>query len=215
MPPIIISLDGNIGAGKSTLIAAIAARLKSVRVIPEPVGDWMTMKNQHGQSLLQSFYSDQTRWCYTFQNCALLTRLLDTQKLMNESPDGGIIITERSVLTDRYVFAEMLHSHGKMDDMEWNLYMKWYDHYAKDIPVRGVIYLTTSAEISKERIGIRGREGEESIPIEYLTDLDYQHHKWLSETTLPTLCISTESGTDIVRQIEEWITSTFIVGIVS
>ena len=38
----------------------------------------------------------------------------------------------------------------------------------------------------------RQREGESSIPVEYLTALDAQHHKWLSETDLDVLRISTE-----------------------
>ena len=55
MQPIIITLDGNIGAGKSTLLEAIKTYIPSVTVIPEPVGEWLTMTNQHGESLLKLF----------------------------------------------------------------------------------------------------------------------------------------------------------------
>jgi deoxyadenosine/deoxycytidine kinase len=214
--PILITLDGNIGAGKSTLLEAIRKQLPHVTVIPEPVGEWLQMKNEHGESLLSLFYRDTRRWCYTFQNCAILTRLMHTLEILeNYKKDPShprIIITERSVLTDRYVFAEMLHEQGKMDDLEWNLYLKWYNHFAANLPVKGIIHLTTSASTSQTRIHIRNRSGEESIPLEYLNDLDTQHHKWISNSTLPTFQIHTEPGTDlegVVKEIDCWLTKNF------
>lgn len=214
--PILITLDGNIGAGKSTLLDALKKQLPHVTVIPEPVGEWLQMKNEHGESLLSLFYKDTRRWCYTFQNCAILTRLMHTLEILeNYKKDPSqprIIITERSVLTDRYVFAEMLHSQGKMDDLEWNLYLKWYNHFAANLPVKGIIHLTTSASTSQEHIHIRNRSGEESIPLTYLNDLDEQHHKWIKNSELPTFQIHTEPGTnlvDVVNEIDTWLKANF------
>lgn len=213
--PIIISLDGNIGAGKSTLLDAISKKISYISVVPEPVSDWLNMKNEKGESLLSLFYGDMDRWCYTFQNCALLTRLMETQRIIRDW-DGvrPVILTERSIMTDRYVFADMLHRQGKMDDLEWNLYLKWFDYFAKDVPVKGVVHLTTSASTSKNRIGIRGRKGEEDIPLQYLNDLDEQHAKWIQESHLPTLEVTTDDGHSIdeaVEKIDKWIASNFIV----
>jgi deoxyadenosine/deoxycytidine kinase len=218
--PIIITLDGNIGAGKSTLLDALRQKIPAVTVIPEPVADWLTLKNAEGESLLALFYKDTKRWAYTFQNCAILTRLLETQKIMNtwkhEEGKLPVIITERSVLTDRYVFADMLHKQGKMDDLEWTLYMKWYDNYAANLPIKGILYLTTPATISKDRIGIRGRTGEESIPLDYLQDLESQHNSWIRQSSLPCLQISTEGDIDaVVEKINTWIQTTILPTAVS
>jgi deoxycitidine kinase/deoxyguanosine kinase len=211
--PILITLDGNIGAGKSTLLEAIGRELKDVvTVVQEPVGMWMNMKNAEGKSLLELFYSDIPRWAYTFQNCAILTRLLETQKILKSFAAGEIktpvIITERSVLTDRHVFAQMLKSQRKLDDLEWQLYMKWFDAFAAEMPYKGIIHLTTSASTSKTRIGIRQRAGEEGIPMEYLNDLDAAHHSWMEGAELPVLQISSEPGVDLeslTAQIREWL----------
>jgi deoxyadenosine/deoxycytidine kinase len=214
--PIIISLDGNIGAGKSTLLAAIHDRMPHLTVIQEPVGEWMNMKNEKGESLLQLFYKDKKRWSYTFQNCAILTRMLHTKKIIQEyKPSKGklpIIITERSILTDRYVFAEMLHKEGLLDDLEWELYMKWFDSFAADLPIKGIIHLSTSAETSQERIHIRNREGEDGIMLDYLQLLDKQHKHWIDTCSLPNLTIHTEPGTnidDVLETVQTWIMKTF------
>ena len=210
--PILISLDGNIGAGKSTLLEALKNSIPEITVVPEPVADWMTLKNKEGDNLLELFYRDTARWCYTFQNCALLTRLLDTERILAEwRPLEGkvpIVITERSVLTDRYVFAEMLHREGKLDDLEWSLYLKWFNHYAANLPVKGVIHLTTSASTSKDRIKQRGRSGEERIPLEYLEHLHDQHERWITNAHLPVLEVSTDTGNSVeeaVEAIRTWI----------
>jgi deoxyadenosine/deoxycytidine kinase len=212
--PILISLDGNIGAGKSTLLEALVEQLPEITVVQEPVADWVTLRNQTGKNLLELFYEDTARWCYTFQNCAILTRLMHTMDILKSwKPAEGklpVVVTERSVLTDRYVFAEMLHREGKMDDLEWNLYLKWFNHFAKDLPVKGIIHITTSAETSKGRIHKRGRSGEEKIPMEYLEQLQAQHNHWIETADLPVLEISTEVGVPVeenVRKIREWVTA--------
>jgi deoxyadenosine/deoxycytidine kinase len=198
--PIIISIDGNVGAGKSTLLEALTGALPDYEIVVEPVGEWMHMKNAEGKSLLELFYEDKRRWAYTFQNCAILTRLRAIKAAIANTKKR-VIITERSVLTDRFVFAEMLRDSGDIDALEWSLYMNWYNTFAADLPLRGIIYLTTGVGTSAGRIVKRGRHGEEHIPLDYLSALDAQHHKWLSNTDLPVLRISTEEGVPLAENV--------------
>lgn len=204
---LIISLDGNIGAGKSTLLEAIRENMPDVEVVQEPVGQWSEMKDKDGKSLLQLFYEDKQRWSYTFQNCAILTRLNAIKQAM-ATTTKKILITERSVLTDRYVFAQMLRDTGDLNKLEWELYLKWFDTFASELPLKAVIHVTTGVSCAADRIQIRGREGESSIPLEYLTSLDKQHHKWLSETNLSVLRLNTEKHVDIndnLQKIREFV----------
>jgi deoxyguanosine kinase len=209
MAPILITLDGNIGAGKSTLLEALRT-LPHVTVIPEPVGTWLTLRDDKGESLLSLFYKDTERWCYTFQNCAILTRLLETQKILEKCRTGAIttpfVITERSILTDRYVFAEMLRNQGKMTKLEWDLYNMWFDSFAKDLPYQAIIHLTTSPTISSHRINLRGRKGE-TLSMKYLQDLDDMHNKWISNSQLPSCTVNTENEpiTNAVEKIRVWL----------
>jgi deoxyadenosine/deoxycytidine kinase len=207
MSHIIISLDGNIGAGKSTLLAELRTKLHAVHIVDEPVGQWTALKNAEGKNLLELFYEDKKRWAYTFQNCAILTRLKNIEEAVDnlDSTVKGpqVIITERSVLTDKHVFAEMLHESGDIDPLEWDLYESWFNIFGKKHPVRGIIYISTSACTSKERIKIRNRHGEGNIGIEYLDALDKQHKTWIENTNIPVLTLSTEPGIPVEKNIEE------------
>lgn len=210
--PIIISLDGNIGAGKSTLLAEIRKHIHDIHLVDEPVGQWTALKNNEGVSLLELFYKDKRRWAYTFQNCAILTRL----KNIKDAVEGldptlkhpQVILTERSVLTDKYVFAEMLRDTGLIDMLEWDLYDNWFNIFSRQYPVNGIIYLSTSSVTSKDRIQIRNRHGEENIDLEYLESLDRQHKKWIENTNIPVLTLSTEPGESVemnLQKIKEFI----------
>ena len=207
MTPIIISLDGNIGAGKSTLLSEIRNRLHDVHIVDEPVGQWTSLKNAEGKSLLELFYEDKKRWAYTFQNCAILTRLKNIQdaveNLDSTVKEPQVIITERSVLTDKHVFAEMLYDAGDIDPLEWELYESWFNIFGKKFPVKGIIYISTSANTSKDRIQIRNRLGEDKIGIDYLDSLDNQHKKWIGSTNIPVLTLSTEVGVPVEKNIQE------------
>ncbi len=207
MEPIIISLDGNIGAGKSTLLSEIRNRLHDVHIVDEPVGQWTSLKNAEGKNLLELFYEDKKRWAYTFQNCAILTRLKNIQDAVENLDltikEPQVIITERSVLTDKHVFAEMLYDAGDIDPLEWDLYESWFNIFGKKYPVKGIIYISTSANTSNDRIQLRNRLGEDKIGIDYLDSLDKQHKKWINNTNIPVLTLSTEIGVSVEKNIQE------------
>jgi len=193
----IISLDGNIGVGKTTLLEHIRKRFPSILIVPEPVDTWTQLKDEQGRSLLQLFYEDKRRWAFSFQQAAMLSRALQLQKAVDQALPGQIILTERSVLTDRFVFADMLRTAGDMTSLEWDLYQSWYDAFANKLPVSSILYINTSVDTAYERIKSRARPGEETISKEYLEALDRQHRAWIANTMLLKQEISTEPGTDM------------------
>uniref|UniRef100_A0A6C0HKN0 Deoxynucleoside kinase domain-containing protein n=1 Tax=viral metagenome TaxID=1070528 RepID=A0A6C0HKN0_9ZZZZ len=207
MSHIILSLDGNIGAGKSTLLAQIRAEIPEIHVVDEPVGQWTALQDANGKNLLELFYEDKKRWAYTFQNCAILTRLQNIQEAVNHvnttTSGPQVILTERSVLTDKYVFAQMLLDTGFLDTMEWELYNRWFTLFHTQHPVTGIIYLSTGSTTSKERIQIRNRQGEDKISLDYLDALDAQHKQWVENTELPVLTLSTEPGSSQQQNLQQ------------
>ena len=206
MAPIkFISLEGNVGSGKTTLLAAVKAAYPSYRIIEEPVDLWMSLKTENGESLLELFYKDKQRWSYTFQYSAFFTRYISSLKAIqaaqaDSSTTPIILLTERSILTDKHVFASMLRDQGFMNKLEWDLYNIWFDNFAKDIQVDAIVYLETPPSICTDRIKLRARSGESNIPLEYLADLQQYHNKWLNtRPTVPVLRLSNKDSIDHLR----------------
>lgn len=174
---VIISIDGNIGSGKSTFIKILKEELDrdQFEFASEPVDIWTSVKDDNGKSLLTNFYEDKDRWSYTFQNFAYITRLMELERA--KKTGKKIIITERSVLTDRNVFAKMLNESGHINSLEMDIYKYWYDYF--DTNITHTVYLKTSVDNCLARIKNRGRESESSIIPEYLSELETEHDKWL------------------------------------
>lgn len=125
--PIVVSIDGLIGAGKTTLIQRIGEQLEGrCRVLCEPVDEW---KNMRGHNLLQSFYSDMKKNALAFQVTTLMTR---ARKLHREIESivklpfhlqPQIILVERSLVGDS-CFATILHQEGVLEGPWLAAYME-------------------------------------------------------------------------------------------
>lgn len=173
---IIISIDGNIGSGKSTFLNLLKEKYGDVFYFAkEPVDEWLDI---NGENLLDKFYKDKERWSYTFQNYAYITRIKELSRGLRS--DKQIIITERSVNTDKNIFAKMLTEDNYMSKFELDLYNTWFHHF--NIEVIGQIYIRTNLNHCVERIAIRNRDEETTIETEYLTSLEKNHEEWLMNT---------------------------------
>ena len=170
---IIISIDGNIGSGKSTFLNLLKERYGDVFYFAkEPVDEWL---NINGENLLEKFYNDKERWSYTFQNYAYITRI--NELLSGIKSNKPIIITERSINTDKNVFAKMLTEDKFMSEFEFSLYKTWFNHF--NVKIDGQIYVRTELDNCVQRIQQRNRDGESTIDKEYLKSLEKRHEDWL------------------------------------
>lgn len=171
-----ISIEGNIGAGKSTFLSIIGQNL-GVQVIYEPHTKWQEIG---GDNLLEKFYSDTTRWAYTFQTFAFVSRVVQ-QETISQKSDHMIHILERSVFSDRYCFAKNCFEMGTMTALEWKLYQEWFSWlvgmYTK--PLHGFIYLKTDPEVCYKRLQKRNRYEEAGVSLDYLTMIHEKHEDWL------------------------------------
>tara|TARA_B100001248_G_scaffold258100_1_gene241675 strand:+ start:766 stop:1593 length:828 start_codon:yes stop_codon:yes gene_type:complete len=199
--PIVISIDGNIGSGKSTLMKILKNNFKDYVFVDEPVNKWLSAKDDNNKNLLTNFYEDTNRWSYTFQNYAFITRTKNLMDAVTNIKAQNIteyikiffnriffgkklvIFTERSILTDRYVFAEMLHDSKNINSMEWTMYLDWYKVFKNSINIDNIVYLKTDPTKSLERVNKRARNEEKSVDLEYLKLVHDKHEKWLSNNS--------------------------------
>ena len=99
-----IYVEANIGSGKSTLLNLLEDDYNTIK---EPLDEWLNLTDGN-ENILDKFYKDPNRWAYTFQNSAFITRTQMLYDSIKEHGEDCIFITERSVATDRHVFAKML-----------------------------------------------------------------------------------------------------------
>jgi deoxyadenosine/deoxycytidine kinase len=178
----IFTIEGNIGSGKTTILKEID-HLKFDKhhiVVFEQVKEWSEIKDNDGKDILSLFYQDKKKYSYIFQSYVLFSRIHHLLDTIRQNPDA-IIICERSHFTDLYVFAKTLHETSDISDIEWKVYNVWHSKIRElfNITISGIIYIQTDPEICYNRIKIRSRTGEETIPLDYLQLLDKKHNDWL------------------------------------
>jgi deoxyadenosine/deoxycytidine kinase len=188
MNPTIISIEGNIGSGKSTVLAALQKHMKSsvfagrIVFLPEPVDAWANIRDPTtGETMLEKFYADSAKYAFPFQVMAYATRLAAIRQAVRQYGPDCIIICERSLEADKHIFAKMLYDDGKIEDINHQVYMQFYKEYAEDFPLSGVVYMNTTAEVCARRVATRAREGESAISVDYLSKCKSYHDTWLGQ----------------------------------
>ena len=181
MDPKIISIEGNIGSGKSTMVEYLKQNLKNdptVCFLQEPVDIWNTITDENGVNIIENYYKDQKKYAFQFQMMAYISRISLLREALKKN--YKLIITERSIFTDANVFAKMLYDEGKIGETEYKIYKLWFDEFIKDIPKISLVYVKTDPEICNRRVLIRNRVGE-NIPFDYLKECHNYHEKWIND----------------------------------
>lgn len=207
MAPIIISIEGNIGSGKSTLVEALCHRVETttsnITFVAEPVSEWDKIQDKSGETILTKFYANQRAYAFSFQMMAYISRVSSLRQAVRDNPDG-IIITERSVQTDRNVFAKMLYDQGLIREVDYQIYLTWFEEFVNDLPIAGLIYVNTNPQICQMRVELRNRTGE-SIPLDYLERCNKYHENWIENFPPERICeidgnIDIKASNSILRQ---------------
>ena len=179
----LIFVEGNIGTGKTTFVQFLEQNLnpEKYNIIYEPVDEWQKLKDSQGKNILEHFYEDQEKWAFAFQMNSFISRVKHIQDALKANPDK-INIIERSVFTDKYCFAKNCYESGKINDIQYQIYNNWHKWLIDSFEIEpsGFIYLKATPDVCSQRIAKRSRNGESSIPIEYLTKLSESHDIWLN-----------------------------------
>ena len=201
----IVTIEGNIGVGKSTFIDIIKQNILDSEIVPEPVDMWKERIDTDGQNILQKFYQDVPRWAYSFQNLACISRMTKIEDSISKS-NAKYIFLDRSLDTDKYIFEQMLYDTKQISEIEHQMYNLWCDFYYKYVRSKlenVTVYLKCSPEIALERIKKRGRVEEKDISIEYLTQIHNYHEKWLgSKSNVLIIDCNKDFENDIEYQME-------------
>ena len=207
--PIIISLEGNIGAGKSTILANLEKHLGEKAgwiFLKEPIHIWDEIQDQQGQTILSKFYENPEKYAFAFQIMAYTTRLHELKRVIKENPDCVGIICERSLDADKHIFAKMLRADNVIDEVMYNIYERYFSEYEGDFTLDGMIYIEALPDICLQRVSNRSRDGESKISLEYLEKCHLYHTNWINNTNTEVLTLDVNDDVQNKSNImESWL----------
>jgi deoxyadenosine/deoxycytidine kinase len=164
-----IAVAGNVGVGKSTLTGLLSEYLYW-EPFYEAVDD---------NPYLADFYKDMRTWSFHSQ-VYFLSRRLGHHRQIIERP--GTVIQDRTVYEDAEIFARNLYLQGQMSERDWRSYWDLYQTVITILPPPDlVIYLQASVPVLQERIRQRGRDYEQEIGDDYLTQLNDLYEGWVED----------------------------------
>ena len=164
-----VSIEGNSGSGKSSVLAALATALPDCPVFTEPVDEWT--------DLLDIFYASPAEWGLAFSLKVLLS--------FREPAKRDMCLIERSPLACRHVFSQLLYNDGSLTQHEWDLFKEYFDLLAWTPDV--IVYIETPVDLCMERIQVRGRAAEKSLDAEYLNRVEHQYTNMLRFVDVPII----------------------------
>ena len=180
-----IGIAGIIGAGKSTLAAALGKHL-DLPVYYEPVQD-----NEY----LADFYADTAKYAFSTQIYLLNRRFQQHQEIIWR---GGGGVQDRTIYEDA-VFAKTLVDQGLMEERDYRTYLNLFKHMSNFMCRPNlIVFLDLSPETSMERILMRSRDVESNIPMEYLRTLHAEYKIFIENIsrTVPVIKVGWEQFRD-------------------
>ena len=191
--PIMIGVEGLIGAGKTTFIKGL--QNTGFTVIEEPVNIWQDMTidlpkkrfdqiTESERNIMQCYNNEPSKYGYVFQSMVFITKV---HNIITNWHKSSLVIVERSPLCDKNVFATMLYNNKIINNTEWLTYNHWYYKMMQtyDVYPDALIYLKVSVQQAINRVRKIGRAEEcNVVDNKYLEDLHLLHEEWLVNDSL-------------------------------
>ena len=189
-----LSIEGNIGGGKSTLGRKLAeSHPEMFNLIPEPVD------SLEKTGILKAYYEDNQRWASILQNFVLIARIISHR---DYKKTGVINLIDRSMMGDKNVFAKMLIQDGMMNDIEVAVYNEYHKLVGMEDVPNLYIYIRTPVDVCMERISSRGRSSETSISRDYLQKIHNLHEEWM-QTIHPSNVLILDGTKPVDQLVQE------------
>ncbi|XP_067936494.1 thymidine kinase 2, mitochondrial-like isoform X2 [Watersipora subatra] len=178
--PYVVCVEGNIGCGKSTMMEYFKNCSDSVEVVPEPLEKWT---NLNGHNALAKLYEDSERWGFAFNLYAALTRL----QMHSTVTTKRVVLLERSLYSLRYCFVEADYQCGKINSLDYSIINEWFEYSLSQnlVNIDLFVYLRVDPKLCYERLKLRNRKEETTVPYSLLEGLHAAHESMLIDRKFP------------------------------
>jgi len=190
-----IAFEGNIGAGKTTLVNKIADDFNAKTVL-ERFAD---------NPFLPKFYKDQNRYAFPLEMSFLADRY---QQLSDDLAQFDLF--KDFVVADYHIFKSLIFAKITLAEDEYRLYRNLFDIIYKEMPKPDLyIYLYQNTERLLQNIKKRGRNYEQNIEASYLDKINTGYLDYIKSQTDLNVLIIDVSDRDFVKRHEDYL---FILG---
>ncbi len=186
-----IAFEGNIGAGKTTLVNKIADDFNAKTVL-ERFAD---------NPFLPKFYKDQNRYAFPLEMSFLADRY---QQLSDDLAQFDLF--KDFVVADYHIFKSLIFAKITLAEDEYRLYRNLFDIIYKEMPKPDLyIYLYQNTERLLQNIKKRGRSYEQSIEAAYLDKINTGYLDYIKSQTDLNVLIIDVSDRDFVKKHEDYL----------
>ncbi len=186
-----IAIEGNIGAGKTTLTTKIAEDFNAKTVL-ERFAD---------NPFLPKFYKDQNRYAFPLEMSFLADRY---QQLSDDLAQFDLF--KDFIIADYHIFKSIIFAKVTLQEDEFRLYKTMFDIIYKEMPKPDLyIYLYQNTERLLENIKKRGRSYEQEIPAEYLEKINQGYLDYIKSKTDWNVLVIDVSDKDFVKKQHDYL----------
>jgi 2-amino-4-hydroxy-6-hydroxymethyldihydropteridine diphosphokinase len=186
-----IAIEGNIGAGKTTLATKIAEDFNA-KLVLERFAD---------NPFLPKFYEDQSRYAFPLEMSFLADRY---QQLSDDLAQFDLF--KDFIVADYHIFKSLIFAKVTLSEDEYRLYKTMFDIIHKEMPKPDLyVYLYQNTEQLLANIKNRGRSYEQQIPADYLDKINRGYLDYIKSQTDLNVVIIDVSEKDFVVNQEDYI----------
>jgi 2-amino-4-hydroxy-6-hydroxymethyldihydropteridine diphosphokinase len=186
-----IAIEGNIGAGKTTLATKIAEDCNA-KLILERFAD---------NPFLPKFYKDQNRYAFPLEMSFLADRY---QQLSDDLAQFDLF--KDFIVADYHIFKSQIFAKVTLQEDEFRLYKTMFDIMYKEMPKPDFyVYLYQNTERLLANIKKRGRSYEQDISTNYLEKINQGYLDYIKSKTDINALIIDISDLDFVKNQEDYI----------
>ncbi len=184
-----ITIEGNIGAGKTTL----------AQMLQKEFGAKLILEQFADNPFLPKFYLDKDKYSFSLELSFLAERFKQLKEMLNTRD-----LFNQYVVSDYLFIKSKLFAKVNLQEDEYKLYETIFDIIYLNLPQPDlIIYLHAPLSKIKSNIKLRGREYEQNIADEYLEDLQNAYLQLLKSEQFKTLIIDT-TQVDFVKNPEQF-----------
>lgn len=162
-----IAIEGNIGAGKTTLASKIAQQYNGKLILEQ----------FEGNPFLAKFYENQEKYAFPLELSFLAERY---QQLKRELAHQELFTD--FTISDYFLNKSLIFARKTLSDDEYQLFITLFNIMNANLPrPELLVHLFVSTKRLQSNIKMRGREYEQRIPDEYLEKIQESYLDYLKQ----------------------------------